>query len=85
MASFLKAASDLYEGKVVARNSWGPDKIVFKVSGFALEQSFYENYGIGERKFPIDDFLAFSNGSTVSFGWQPSSEDLIANDWVLVE
>jgi len=85
MSNFLQAAVDLNKGKVVARNSWGPDKIVFSVEGTKFKESFYGNYGVGDREFPINDFLVFSDGRSVSFGWQPSTEDFNATDWVVVE
>ena len=71
MSNFLTAVGELNIGKVVARNSWGPDVIVFTVEG--------------DREFPINDFLVYSDGRTVSFGWQPSTEDFNALDWVVVE
>lgn len=86
MSNFLTAVGDLNKGKVVARNSWGPDVIVFTVEGSKFKEAFYGNYGIGgDREFPINDFLVFSDGRSVSFGWQPSTEDFNATDWVVVE
>jgi hypothetical protein len=85
MTTYRDLTSELNSGAVVARQSWSEDECVFMVDGNLLAPSFYDHYGVGYDKLPIQNVLAFSNGVSVELGWSPSIEDQEATDWFVEE
>lgn len=85
MTTLRDISSELSDGAVVARQSWAEDECVFMVDGNLLAPSFYDHYGVGFDKLPIQNVLAYSNGVSVELGWSPSIEDQKATDWFVEE
>jgi len=85
MATYRDLTSELANGEVLTRESWVEEQCVFKAEGNLLAPSFYDHYGVGYDRLPLNDVVCFSDGDTVTLGWQPSIEDQEATDWYVEE
>jgi hypothetical protein len=90
MSTFTKTFEKMKNGSVGYRSSWGQSRRVFFVSGSDFTTSFFKKYDAGrklngDQKGPhntvIQDVVCFVDLDKVTFGWQPTQEDLDATDW----
>jgi hypothetical protein len=84
MSTFKELSTELQNGAVISRESWTEDQFVFLVKGDLLAPSFYNHYGIGFDKLPIDDVLCYSDGESVTLGWLQTEGDEL-DDWIVIE
>lgn len=84
--SFGLALEALKLGKSVSRSSWnGADQFVYVLPGDQLAKATSYRFGehLGEPTF--SDILVLRNAQNRLCAWVPSTGDLFADDWQLVE
>ena len=69
------AAVDLLDGRMIARESWGP---LSQFVGMNIE-SFDMGYGVYKRFYQV---ILYSDRKPIPVQYIPTDEDLTANDWV---
>ena len=82
---FSEALKYVKEGKNTRRNSWDKDKYIYLTKSTELQNCMKYGYGEYECEPTITDTICLKNeDNKIIFGWTPSIEDMLANDWSLL-
>lgn len=87
MLTFSMALELIKTESVLTRESWHNEEHVFYVSGEHLKDAFFANYGvgIGNEAATINDLFCYFNGTNITLGWVPTLDDILADDWKVVD
>ena len=79
---FSEALKYVKEGKNTRRNSWNKDKYIYLTKSTELQNCMKYGYGEYESEPTITDTICLKNEENkIIFGWTPSIEDMLADDW----
>ncbi|UXQ88893.1 hypothetical protein Thu_33 [Bacillus phage Thurquoise] len=74
------------EGKKFRRESWHKDVFLYYIPGHKLSEALGYGYGeyVGEPTFEGTVVMRTAL-NTLCMGYRPASQDINANDWVLIK
>ena len=70
----------------VRRNIWPPSMhVIFGTVTLGSTVAWREDYGTQESGYTKFGISLIMNGETVVFGWCPTIDDVMGQDWIFIE
>lgn len=90
--SFRKAIREIIKGNCVSRATWAPSEQIFLITGRTVEGDTFRSWKNNANKaFPRSKIVVIEDhidkkmpGDRYITGWLPTLEDLLSNDWYVV-